>query len=49
MGGESGRVDGTLVGYSKGDNAIAALGSSFIASLVYSLSTHHNRRGGYCG
>jgi hypothetical protein len=43
------RVDGTLIRYSNVNNAIAALGLSFIISLVYSISTHHNRRGGYCG
>jgi hypothetical protein len=49
QGGDSQRVDGTLACYHRGGNAIAKLGSSFIASLVYSLSTHHNRRGDYCG
>ncbi len=36
MGGDSQRVDGILAGYHRGGNAIAKLGPSFLANLVFS-------------
>ena len=45
MGGEYGRVDGTLARFYRGGNAITELGHSFSADSVYSLSTHHSKGG----
>ena len=45
MGGEYGRVDGTLARFYRGGNAITELGQSFSADSVYSLSTHHSKGG----
>ena len=45
MGGEYGRVDGTLARFYRGGNAITELGHSFSADSVYSLSAHHSKGG----
>jgi len=45
MGGEYGRVDGTLARFYRGGNAITEPGHSFSADSVYSLSTLHSKGG----
>jgi hypothetical protein len=45
MGGEYGRVDGTLARFTRGGNTITKIGHSLSTDSVYSLSTHHSRGG----